>query len=321
MKISREKLLSEAESTGFRTEILEKVIQLLNLLERLRSHPFLKGRFVLKGGTALNLFVFDVPRLSVDIDLNYIGSVHRETMLIERPEVEKAIRAVCAREGMGIRRVPEEHAGGKWILEYESALGREGTLQVDLNFMFRIPLWPIAVQDSRAVGSYGASEIPILDIHELAAGKLAALLARKGPRDLFDVHQLLARQKLDEKRLRLAFVAYGAMNRRDWRTVSPMDLDFDLNDLRNHLAPLLRSTAVADATGTDSMGRLVEECRHALGMLLPFAPSELEFLNRILERGEIEPSLLTEDEALAGRIKQHPLLQWKALNVSRYRQE
>lgn len=70
MKISPEKLAAEAAATDFRTVTLEKVANLLGLLNALQSHPFLKGKLVLKGGTALNLFVFDVPRLSVDIDLN-----------------------------------------------------------------------------------------------------------------------------------------------------------------------------------------------------------------------------------------------------------
>jgi predicted nucleotidyltransferase component of viral defense system len=94
VKISREALLVEAEATGFRAEILEKVIHLIHLLEGFRSHPFLKDRLALKGGTALNLFVFDLPRLSVDIDLNYVGSHEREVMLAERPKLEEAIRMV-----------------------------------------------------------------------------------------------------------------------------------------------------------------------------------------------------------------------------------
>jgi predicted nucleotidyltransferase component of viral defense system len=68
VKISQEKLTSQAEATGFRPDVLEKVAHLLGLLDGLNSHPFLKGKLVLKGGTALNLFIFDVPRLSVDID-------------------------------------------------------------------------------------------------------------------------------------------------------------------------------------------------------------------------------------------------------------
>jgi predicted nucleotidyltransferase component of viral defense system len=63
-----------ATATGFRPEILEKVIHLLNLLEIFRAHLFLKNRCALKGGTALNLFLFDAPRLSVDIDLK----LHRQ---------------------------------------------------------------------------------------------------------------------------------------------------------------------------------------------------------------------------------------------------
>ena len=106
MEVSSEKLSEEARTTGFRPEVLEKVIHLLNLLEGFQGHPFLKGRLVLKGGTALNLFIFDLPRLSVDIDLNYIGAADRETMLEERPKVAQAVRAVCSREGVNITRAP-----------------------------------------------------------------------------------------------------------------------------------------------------------------------------------------------------------------------
>jgi len=44
-----------------------------------------------KDGTALNLFHFDVPRLSVDIDLNYVGAIDRDTMLAEKPKAEQAV--------------------------------------------------------------------------------------------------------------------------------------------------------------------------------------------------------------------------------------
>jgi predicted nucleotidyltransferase component of viral defense system len=86
MRISRESLEREAAATEFRAEILEKVIHFFSLLDVFQKHPFLKGKWALKGGTALNLFWFDVPRLSVDIDLNYIGQVEREAMLAECPK-------------------------------------------------------------------------------------------------------------------------------------------------------------------------------------------------------------------------------------------
>ncbi len=118
MKISKERLIADAEGAGFRAEVLEKVILLLNLLDEFRSHHFLRKRLVLKGGSALNLFVFELPRLSVDIDLNYIGAPDRATMLEERPKIEKAIGAVCVKCGFTVRRIPQEHAGGKWLLNY-----------------------------------------------------------------------------------------------------------------------------------------------------------------------------------------------------------
>ena len=154
----------------------------------------------------------------MDVDLNYVGALDRELMLAERRSVDEALQAIAVRRGYGVRRVPGEHAGGKWFLRYPSALGQDANLEVDLNYMFRVPLWPIAEADSRMLGTYGARRIRLLDIDELAAGKLAALFARTTGRDLFDVHQLLTQASLDRERLRLAFVVYGAMNRRDWRT-------------------------------------------------------------------------------------------------------
>ena len=137
MKFSKSEILSVTKSTGFREEIVEKVLHLLNLLNSMNSHPFLKRKWVLKDGTALNIFYFDLHRLSVDIDLNYIGAVIREDMMIDRPKFEQAVQAVFAREGFITKRVPDEHAGGKWRLSYKSFKGQSGNLEVDLNFMFR----------------------------------------------------------------------------------------------------------------------------------------------------------------------------------------
>jgi predicted nucleotidyltransferase component of viral defense system len=320
MKISPQQLAKDAEASGYRPEILEKVFHLLSLLNGFQSHPFLKGRLVLKGGTALNLFHFDLPRLSVDIDLNYVGAVDRELMLQERPKIEQALQAVCSREDMTVTRMPSEHAGGKWRLRYASAVHETAMLAVDVNFMFRVPLWPAAPHDSRRVGSYQARGIPVLDLHELAAGKLAALLARHASRDLFDVHGLLKRGGLDAAKLRLGFVVYGALNRKDWRAVSAEDVSFDATELMNELVPVLRTVDAEQlAEPTIWAGTLLNECRRGLSMVLPLADSEREFLDRILDHGEIMPALLTSDPDMAHHIESQPMLQWKAQNVRQYK--
>jgi hypothetical protein len=55
-----------------------------------------------------------------------------------------------------------------------------------------------------------------------------------------------------------------------------------------------------------------------LSRLFPFTEAEREFLDRVLDHGEIRAELLTADEALAGRIAQHPSLAWKAQNVRKH---
>ena len=322
MRISREKLLAESSATGFRPDVVEKAVQLLELLGALQSHPFLKGRFALKGGTALNLFLFDLPRLSVDVDINYVGSEDRKVMLAERPKVEEALGAVLKREGFKVRRVPREHAGGKWRLKFPSSLGEEGSLELDINFLLRIPLWPVVLRDSRPLGSYRAAGIPVVDDIELAAGTLSALLSRRASRDLFDAHHFLTRARFDRQRLRLAFVVYGGINRKDWRTVRVEDVVFETQEVQRRLIPLLREEAVKGPGPLKDWGeQLVEECRAGLSTVLPLQPNEREFLDRLLDHGEIEPSLLTKDEELAGRIRRHPGLEWKALNVRRFNRD
>jgi predicted nucleotidyltransferase component of viral defense system len=318
MRISAERLSLEARSTGFRPDTLEKVLQLLALLESIRSHPFLKTRLVLKGGSALNLFVFPVPRLSVDIDLNYVGAPDLETTQRERPQIEEAIQAVCARQELTVRKIPGDHAGGKWQLRYPSAAGGQGNLEVDVNFMFRVPLWPVQPLDSHPVGGSRATGIPTLDIHELAAGKLVALLARRQARDLFDSHQILGLDQLDPVRLRVGFVVYGAMNRVDWRSVSPELVDFDTEELARQLLPLLR-TSECPTVGGDYGKGLVGESRRKLEIVLPFSKPEREFLDYVLDGGEIHADLLTRDPDLQSRIASHPLLQWKAQNVRQHK--
>ncbi len=320
MRLSAEKLAAEAELTGFRPDILEKVAHLMGLLDSLQSHPFVKGKLVLKGGTALNLFVFEIPRLSVDIDLNYVGAESRDAMLEERPKVVQAVQAVFKREGFTVRRVPEAHAGGKWSLRYQGASGQSGNLEVDINFMYRVPLWPVTIMDSHKLGAWRATGIPVIDIHELAAGKLAALLSRRKARDLFDSHRILNLGGFDLERLRVAFVVYGAMNRKDWRTVSAEDVDFDGMELARQLFPTLRLGAIQATDEAREYGKtLVQECRQELSAVLPFNDSEREFLDLLLGKGEIDPSILTADVTLQNRIQQQPLLEWKAINVRQYK--
>jgi len=176
--------------------------------------------------------------------------------------------------------------------------------------------------NSHTLGPYQALSTLLVDIHELAAGKLAALLSRHQARDLFDSNQLLKLGQLDPGRLRLAFVIYGAGNRRDWRTVSLDDVEFDEREIASQLVPTLNRLVVKDLEDIREFGRrLVAECRESLSVVLPFTSDEMEFFNLLLDDGVIEPRLLTTDSEMQYKLSNQPMLQWKALNVAQFHKE
>lgn len=128
-----------------------------------------------------------------------------------------------------------------------------------------------------------------MDLHELTAGKLAALLARSASRDVFDAHALLATPGRETAKLRLGSVVYGGINRKDWRKVAITDVDADANEVRTELVPML---SLDDA--------------------------ESEFLRRLNNEGEIAPELLTTDPAMKATVRGHPGLTWKAMNIRKH---
>lgn len=80
--------LSEmANEQNFIRDTLEKVVRLTEVLNYINSNPIMKGRLALKRGTAINLVVFHLPRLSVDIDLDYCSEENRDEMLVQRQKI------------------------------------------------------------------------------------------------------------------------------------------------------------------------------------------------------------------------------------------
>jgi len=86
------------------------------------------------------------------------------------------------------------------------------------------------------------------------------------------------------------------------------------------LIPTLHVRATKEHGSPSEYGaRLVKECREGLSAVLPFSDAEREFLNLLLDHGEIDSTILTSDTTLQKRIQQQPLLEWKTLNVRKYK--
>ncbi len=323
MIVSKETLILESNRTGFRAEILEKVIRLIDLLNTFSQNDYLAPRIALKGGTALNLFYFDLPRLSVDIDLNYIGSSDRKTMLQERPTLIDSIEKICAEKKYQSVRKPSEHAGGKWSLRYKSELIQQGQLEIDLNFISRVSLWPVSQMDSKQIGRYQAKAIPVLDYHDLIGGKLAALFSRRKSRDLFDAFSIFtSTETVDYEKTRLALLIYGAAARMDIRNISLDHIDFDPFEMKNMLLPVLRHERLKDKKSILPWSRnLINTCKQHLTKVISYTSNELDFLREILDEGKIKPELLTRDPSLIEAINKHPVLLWKCLNVQEHKKQ
>ncbi len=309
---SKEQLMNHARSGGYKPEILEKVYRLLDIFQQIMSIPFLKERLVLKGGTALNLFCFEqLPRLSVDIDLNYIGALDREKMLEEKPMIMDAVQQIMVQNQFERHRAPMRHAGGKMVWFYPSLLGQRGSLEIDINFMYRQPLFPV-IWMSPNIDEYKSINGPVLDIHELAAGKLSALFDRSASRDWFDVHYLLTQMPLDKQKLKLALVTYLAMSKIDLSYMVPEKIDFDLTDLRNRLIPVMHQLSVSRNTRELKEWATVRinELRQQLSNILPLEKHEQLFITNIRSEGRISPEFITSDPEMAQKIINHPGINW-----------
>jgi len=98
-----ERLRALAAQEGFRPDAVEKVQKLVGILVRLDRHEAAEGMWLLKGGTALNLFHLPLPRLSVDIDVNFVGEERVEALRDARSRFENALASCCEREGCTVR--------------------------------------------------------------------------------------------------------------------------------------------------------------------------------------------------------------------------
>ncbi len=311
-----------AKTSGFRPDVVEKVLRLRGILARLDRHPVTSGAWLLKGGTALNLLHLEVSRLSVDIDLNYIGAVDVDEMRKARPEFERALESVCEREGLTIKRVPNEHAGGKFRLRFASVVGGPQSLEVDVSYVARVPL--LGTERRATLFPPGdpivATTLPLV---ELAAGKFAALMQRTVVRDAFDASALLSLQPglLENPEFRLAFVCSVAEGRTDPRDLHPSAHMQDPVAIEQQLVPMLRLEADGSAPNTaELLVWIGNEQKAAVKRLLDWSAAERRFLDRLHDDGVVDAEVLHPDPVIQERIRLQPMLQWKARNVRACRQ-
>lgn len=162
--------------------------------------------FAIKGGTAINLFELDMPRLSVDIDLTFIPVTDRATAIVEINAALQRIEKRLEARGIAVR------TRGTDVSRKIACFANGAEIKIEPNFILRGVVYPVRILElsskmSEIVG--GSAEMQVLSFKELYGGKICAALDRQHPRDLFDMAQFYKSHSLEEVRDGFLVLALG----------------------------------------------------------------------------------------------------------------
>ncbi len=260
--------------------------------------------FALKGGTAINLFIRDMPRLSVDIDLVYLPLADRESSLqavrggLDRiaNQIEKRLNLKVARHLL---------QDGKRLVVSSG----DSSIKIEVSPVLRGTVFDPEMRSvSPSVEErFGFAEMQVVSLPDLYAGKLAAALDRQHPRDLFDIHFLFTDGGIGDDLFRAFLVYLVSHNRPAFELLSPHRLD------------------LSGVYGDEFIGMTVEEV--PLEVLLV---AREQLIAQIQERAREEGArrFLTSFHELApdwgaigfdDELGKLPAVEWKRLNLERLR--
>lgn len=311
MIYSKKNISKFGNETGYINNNIEKVIRLIDVLNYLFSRSTFKDKLILKGGTAINLIHTNLKRLSVDIDLDYCGSLDKETVLKDRERLEKELDKYMVEEEYEIsQKSRSSFALFSRTYRYKNAFGSDDAIKVDINFMDRVHLYPAITTTVIYFDKTVTIKTPSID--ELFGMKINALLDRSKPRDLYDCIFLVDNLKLfDRNLLRKAVVFYLSLNGVYLLNDSSFDSirDMSYRSVRLELQPVLRKGEFLE----------LEEAKKViidtLKKLLVLTNKEKQYLLEF-SKGNYDPSLLF-DEITSSRIINHPMARWRIANITK----
>lgn len=260
--------------------------------------------FALKGGTAINLFIRDMPRLSVDIDLTYLPVQSRQESLKAIDAAMKRIAATAAAVSPAediVLATPNPEGAVTRLF----ARGEGVQIKIEVTPVLRGCVFE---PERRSVSpsvedAFGYAEMQVVSFPDLYGGKIVAALDRQHPRDLFDVRDLLANEGISDD-LRRAFIVYLLSHDRPMHeVVDPTRKDISREYERGFAGmtdvpvPLGELTATREAIIEAIVGRMPDDHRR---FLISF------------ERGEPDWSLLGLDH-----VTDLPAVRWRQLNLDK----
>lgn len=256
--------------------------------------------FALKGGTAINLFYRDLPRLSVDIDLVYLGFEPRdEAILLIEAALERVAQALKA---AGLGAVVQGSLGSRKLLVSDTAT----VIKVEPNYTLRGHSFPTQIMSVSPLveETFGYAEMQIISPAELFGGKLCAALDRQHPRDLFDVALLLAEPDTVPDLMAGFTIMLLCHNRPANELLEPIDKD-------------MSTVFTKEFQGMTDQAFSYDDHRQTLHRLLGFVSEGLTpFKSAIIDFFSLMPTSIT---TLPSDFNRLPAIQWKRQNLIKLR--
>jgi predicted nucleotidyltransferase component of viral defense system len=310
MMYDRQIIGAQAKRLGFVRDTFEKMYRLADILRDVAADPVLSEILALKGGTAINLTIFNLPRLSVDLDFDFIGDVTREELETAKSNLLTRIDGYMKTHGYAqkISDSKTAHSLHSFVYSYTNAGGNPDNIKIEINYSLRSHILPTGLRVVETLGIWEPMEVRCVAPIEIFAAKTVALLTRTAMRDLYDISNLLKFGLFDENQfdtLRKCAVFYAAIAGEqtiDRDSLKKIDA-ITFHKVRTDLKPVLRKD---DDFNLETAKKDVKEF---LAELLILPPNEREFLEAFQE-SEYKPELLFDGEALL-RVRNHPMALWR----------
>ena len=307
-------LAASASKYGFHRDVFEKVLRLKNVLEFFQTEELLKEHFALKGGTAINLTIFPLPRLSVDIDMDYIPNDSKEDMMSSREKIKSLLKTYMESKDYNLSvNSRSSHSLDAFHFQYLNAAGNRDIIKIELNYSLRSHVLDTEAREI-LTDAFG-ERINVKTVHpiEIFAAKANALMSRAAARDLYDFYNLtnsnLFPDQTERDLLRKAVVFYATISaetvNRQFDTAAIDNLSFAR--IRRDLFPVLTNS---EANRHFVIDDYKSASKNYLKELMVLTPDEESYMDSFI-RGEYRPELLFSDETIVSRIANHPMAIWK----------
>ncbi len=310
---TKSELAEKANELNFVRDTLEKVLRLSEILNYLNTNPLTKEYLVLKGGTAINLTVFNLPRLSVDIDLDFAKNLPRDDMMSTRERIREDIKIYMSTQGYAISpRSKAYHSLDSFVFTYTNLGGMNDNIKIEINYSLRAHIFEPTLRKMSVPGINANVLIKTLPPMELYAAKINALIGRAAARDLYDIHNMIKFGLFDESELpllRKCVVFYTAISQDN----IPDEYDFKRfnaitsRKIKTDLLPVIQKGEFFELE--NAKNSVVEFLKE----LLSLEDDERKFLDEFKVK-RYHPELLFDNTGILDRIREHPMALWKIQN-------